>query len=677
MTVIQCPRCNDPVRIPSFRAPEGSFAKCSWCGETFPLDEAIARLPPALEIIGPDGETVLPPITPPDPLDSGTYPSGSDAGAALDDSVERDSWHGDNASSGTVAQAASSLQLAAGGESNVATEVRDGGGPAWPVREVDANGEPMALLAEPDVESNQDTVVDDDRFDSPGEQSELEEDWEVSTHSGQIEPVLRPAKVNPKTDQAPGAAIRTSRPQARKQAGSPVMAIAKVALGGLLALPIAGGILQLVGRPLPIDLGFWPFTGPGTPAASSGTRAAAPLPINDDRQDDVVDESTSGAMGTVLPTPDVEVSSDSSASEDAIAEITRDAEIVLSDDLNGSTEDSDAFGNASDSPAENTLAIESISSPQQPSSTEEPPSFPEMETPKFNDMATSSAQTIPETASESAFDFPSFDSNDPVDLESAMTSEPSLGLLEEPDGTPVFEPSLDAVPAMQESRNTSVASVPAMYPNSLRSEPAETPEPPTESSAMSYPAEEESSAEMGLPEVFAEPDAITTPEPESVEVASKSISSFVLDDDDKQAINAVNQSLQQAFRSDVSSREGQGRIAIAYKRIAGLVGDLDDQAFQHPAVRKMIASIGGSSVDDIYAKNCYGWFNASQRQSDGILLIGSTTGDGETTFDVGGANDVRIDGGESLQAGRSVVLGRITSSGNTPAISVLVAEPIQ
>ena len=61
MSVIHCPRCHEPVRIPVAFAetsafPEGALGRCGWCDEAFPIAEALAGLPPLLQILSADGE---------------------------------------------------------------------------------------------------------------------------------------------------------------------------------------------------------------------------------------------------------------------------------------------------------------------------------------------------------------------------------------------------------------------------------------------------------------------------------------------------------------------------------------------------------------------------------------------------------------------------------------------
>lgn len=85
------------------------------------------------------------------------------------------------------------------------------------------------------------------------------------------------AQFAPSLSGSPAAGNVRTRPLTRKKS-SPVGMILKMALGGVAAFPIAGVILSLAGKPMPIDLGFYPFQGAGD--GSSGRRIVAAPPIN-------------------------------------------------------------------------------------------------------------------------------------------------------------------------------------------------------------------------------------------------------------------------------------------------------------------------------------------------------------------------------------------------------------
>ena len=67
------------------------------------------------------------------------------------------------------------------------------------------------------------------------------------------------------------------RPRNGRKSKSPIKSIAGIVVGGLLALPLAAGLLALVGRPL--DLGFWPFDGRTIALGSNARIANTPLDL--------------------------------------------------------------------------------------------------------------------------------------------------------------------------------------------------------------------------------------------------------------------------------------------------------------------------------------------------------------------------------------------------------------
>ena len=59
MITSNCPRCQEGFRVPIGTMPDGAYAMCPWCHETFPLAEVLDRLPPQLQILTADGEPII------------------------------------------------------------------------------------------------------------------------------------------------------------------------------------------------------------------------------------------------------------------------------------------------------------------------------------------------------------------------------------------------------------------------------------------------------------------------------------------------------------------------------------------------------------------------------------------------------------------------------------------
>ena len=125
---------------------------------------------------------------------------------------------------------------------------------------------------------------------------------------------LRPMKVK-KLD--PSAMRSVS---ARRKKSSPLKSILAVIFGGMISLPIAGGILSLAGRPLPLNLGFWPFNGNGSEQESSARVPAAPL---DQPLKQIGAPLRNPPIASELAAPqDFAKMADNNASEDALSAIS-------------------------------------------------------------------------------------------------------------------------------------------------------------------------------------------------------------------------------------------------------------------------------------------------------------------------------------------------------------------
>jgi len=122
-------------------------------------------------------------------------------------------------------------------------------------QQVDADGAPIVMQA---VDSDDDTRQDDN-FES-----------EFGIQGGS-----QPRPLAEVTDLGMGREERAfvPRPRVKRQA-APLKSIIGIVVGGLMAFPMAAGILALAGKPL--DLGFWPFDGDTIVMNSATPRGAAP-----------------------------------------------------------------------------------------------------------------------------------------------------------------------------------------------------------------------------------------------------------------------------------------------------------------------------------------------------------------------------------------------------------------
>jgi hypothetical protein len=58
MMVSNCPRCNESFRVPAGELPEDAYAECPWCLETFPISDVLNRLPPIMGVMSADGQPI-------------------------------------------------------------------------------------------------------------------------------------------------------------------------------------------------------------------------------------------------------------------------------------------------------------------------------------------------------------------------------------------------------------------------------------------------------------------------------------------------------------------------------------------------------------------------------------------------------------------------------------------
>ncbi len=227
MIVTNCPRCDEEFRIPAGEIPSDAYAHCPWCRETFPFSEVLGSLPPTLQLLDADGR----------PLEISEATAGVTEG----------------------------LQIAGGREAqpvggHLIEHDRDGG---FAVSGNDSVEDPHATVADETVTK---TIVDDD-WDRQVNLSDSASHVETFADDDSYE-TLETADASP----LQSVSVSGNR-SPRKRKGSGIGTFIGIVLGGLLSLPIAGGLLTLLGKTP--DWGFWPFLG-----ESDGTsgRVAAPVP---------------------------------------------------------------------------------------------------------------------------------------------------------------------------------------------------------------------------------------------------------------------------------------------------------------------------------------------------------------------------------------------------------------
>ena len=225
--ISNCPRCHETYRVPTEPLPADAYAKCPWCHETFPLEEALRHLPPVLKIIGADGSEI-----------SGLGMTAKSLGAGAT-----------AAGLGAMAYAANTSGISNQSDTDIDDDL--GGSVTFDTTgEFDEPSGPMRI-----------EVGDDD---------EIDPEFTLKDASGTQS--VAPMRVQPLPPLA-GAPSRR-----KKKKGSPLKTLLGVALGPVIAIPAAAGILlglDYMGIKEAPNLGVWPMDGSYSWSSTSNNRTAA------------------------------------------------------------------------------------------------------------------------------------------------------------------------------------------------------------------------------------------------------------------------------------------------------------------------------------------------------------------------------------------------------------------
>ena len=620
MITSNCPRCQEPFRIPAGQLPDDAYATCPWCRETFPLSEVLASLPPALEISTADGE----------PL---------------------------------VIREQAALGIASTGNAS------EQSGEGFEVLEDDLN----ATVSNETVMSE--TIAEDSWNQTSFEVDEDHVDLQVEDPSDSWD--------KPQVAEQPAPMTVAPRPRRKKSSGLRTMI--GIVVGGLLSIPIALGILLLVGREP--DLGFWPFDGPGTrrtpTAAPLGPLSERPQPSNDNR-------------GRTL---------DTSAFDRAMAEIEDPASSAL-DELIPPTLDSG--DDPVRQPSGQELALSS-GSPTLVDVNEEAPELklpdlpidqsrevPEVELNTQGDVETvgleAPSQTVDSQSEPKTSEVPSLDLPDDIPLpttdpEDALPDTAKVGPVGDVD-TVAPEDSL-TLPATTNSDETAdigavagnieiasaagdgveEAATPALAIE--ESLPSTTPDP-SETAAMKA-----SSVSGPEPEIEAEPPFIEMSVEDAPNPGSLSNQEPTIPEPSATAIARVDSALSSIadlLALEKSDPDRKPQLAKTYAKIAR-ASDLpfEDRAALPPLAKKLIES---TLLDDIEYAGTQ-WLVYPKRPTEGIALIGrpGTSPDGEiVTLDSGKIVDLL--GDVSVPTVEKVlIMGRIVDGEATVEVAHVEALP--
>ena len=281
MILASCPRCSESIRFPEVELPGDAQARCPWCQEIFSAREVSAQLPPMVELF--DGAGL--------PIDSMAF-------AATGVSLTSESAFAAGASSAShfdleVPDAGEADRDDISGYDEVeafddVSEVDDDTTPGEPDPSAETwtdDGEPTqhhfandnTHVLEAAPENADDFLVEgleDDASTENVRSSEfrIEEDGPSKVdgyESISDEPIGFDSADQP-WRRADARAIKVPG----RGKGSNLKTLLGIALGPILALPIAGVIFYLLGT----DLGFWPLD--GGRSKSANVRASQPMDLD-------------------------------------------------------------------------------------------------------------------------------------------------------------------------------------------------------------------------------------------------------------------------------------------------------------------------------------------------------------------------------------------------------------
>jgi hypothetical protein len=440
MSSVGCPRCEESFRVPDATLPEGLRMRCPWCNETFKLSEIAPRLLPMVDLIGDDDQPI--------DLSQLLYPAmaygavGASAVAAspwghsgpaldshgteklpihepmsriepmdLEDDLTEFEEPAQNSGEAPSSSDSSIEQTLLIDSASAETDVEE-------FTDFDENQFESNEAAELDLdesqplndklelnevrEGNQYDEFDSDQFEPATKTEDDEFDlYQTIVEEDERTPVTGP--VAPRPLNAPvgsdfGGAALSAKPRRKKQ-GSPLMTIVGVVAGGLASVPLAAGVLHLLGASP--DFGFWPFD--GTLGKKPNVSVSQPMDLGEERP--ARPPATGRSLADDLNPQAADSSSvlESSASDNAFA-VTESLDESTDIDSLPDASDDESTANSSSALDEMLEAAASTNVVDDSSSTtpavneiagEEAPKIPEVETSAVDLLADTTAKPNP------------------------------------------------------------------------------------------------------------------------------------------------------------------------------------------------------------------------------------------------------------------------------------------
>ncbi|QDT10471.1 hypothetical protein [Planctomycetes bacterium K23_9] len=523
--------------------------------------------------------------------------------------------------------------------------------------EVDVEEEVQQFLADDETIEFESHAPEEQFSDEPASQESglVVEDVDLEEHE------FNPSEIV--TSDGAGAAAPAmpmkvrSRPPIKRKKASPLKTLASIALGPLLALPLAGGVLLAIGKAP--DLGFWPFLGNSN--TNSGTMAAAPVgtsgPAATTQRSDSFGESTDlvpadSPLGQFVADNAATDGNDSSAA-------TAGNEQVPADDSTGenSTSDASSFSmpanNPStasdvtdDLPAATNAATTDSTTPDSSAGFSDPfgrpsPTTEDVAAPQANKMpeAVTPDPAVPEpteiaTPKPKDPDFTDFSkqaaSRDDLDSVFGMTDSPKASSNKAAIDDPFGDGDSTA------SSKTNRSDLPSM-PSGLPALGGSDDSPFGEGVTLDGPAETDS--------------------PELIDATKK-----------------ASQAMLTLLKKRAAGTDQRRDLGTAYARICP-VGAIEANS-NSVSLRNLLAEIGDSTLLDEFAGDPpVVWLGLSKRPTDGILLIGTMSGTKtapQVTLSDGSAVSITIADANRIPAtGMKVIgIGKIVSQ-DTVALNAI------
>ncbi len=579
MILSTCPRCSESLRVPEAEVPDDAYAHCPWCNETFPASEIISQLPPIVLLLDSQGHPLELHPTTAAVATAGSMGANPFAGADFDDDQT-------NAETETVV--------------------------------MDSFREDLPSEAH---EADQDFESED--YESEQEGAEQQSEWDFHQQpepAGVVDIQVATA------DEGVGAGAEPMRVRAKppsKKQGSTVRTLVGVALGPLLALPLAGAILLALGRAP--NLGFWPFD--GSYNQSQQRTAAPPMQSNSSmsRQAPRSQQARNLNSGSSLL-------DDGSVVAKAVAEIT----------------------------GESSSDFDSSSDPDTPSHITDLNQVP-ISLPPEDGFATSKPDESVTDASDQVAE--STDSEDILALLNADPPQQREEMPEDllvPEGTAVYPGDArqvstppDAAIASDEASKTKLELKPSSVVVSDSVDPQE-------SAAESAELKPPSISNLELPADLAR----TKDSPEllaSIQAASSAMTGLQLKRDESKG-TPRDLALTYVAIAEVATHDADSR--------SDALGDFINEISTSPLLEDL--SMAGPQ-----------WLNYETRPNDGMLLVGEATSDaGETMITLIGKKQtatvpVVLPRGLAMpKSERVIALGLITSSGDRNVVQLKAVVPL-